>query len=171
MFVLQLFLTFGDIVYFVDMPRYIGHDFGIELSYANIRHSSEWLAGIKATRKWVDGEIEFMPGCEFAKGSWDRDVPLPTCSAWYLLLIGELRLREEPAFSVHTLEQCLFASSGSVFLLVIRWVEKNRPKIISTLAGRGTGGSRRTTPTLYDSISLAETFAMRTSNSTSNGDA
>ncbi|KAH7695611.1 hypothetical protein AAVH_37327, partial [Aphelenchoides avenae] len=88
------------------------------LTFADVRHSTEWLAGVNATRKWIDGELHFAPGCLIIKGYW-RDVPLPACNAWYLLLIGELRLRESPKFTVRTLELCLFALSGSVFLLII----------------------------------------------------
>lgn len=42
--------------------------------------------------------------------------------AWEPLLIGELVFRQYPEFTMRALAQCLLALSGSVFLLIIRWV-------------------------------------------------
>lgn len=122
MFILQLFLAFQDVVSIADDPESVGYELGPELTWADIPHSSEWLAGVNATRKWVEGVLEFTPGCT-ADGFWEVLIEVPKCSVWYLLLTGELRLREDPDFTVQTLELCLFALSGSVLLLIIRLVE------------------------------------------------
>lgn len=126
MFLLQLFLAFSDSVFIADNLDYILLELGFEelrLTQGHFRHSSEWLAGVNGTRKWTgDGVLDFAPGCNGVPGYWD-DKALPWCKTWYLLLIGELRLREDPMFTVRALGQCLFALSGAVFLLVIRWVE------------------------------------------------
>lgn len=111
MFLLQLLLAFQDVVFVADNPEFIDEGF---------RHSTEWLAGVDATTKEVDedGSMWFTPGCD-PRGFWE-DEELPKCSAWYNLLIGELRLRENPDFTVRMLELCLFTLSGSIFLLIIR---------------------------------------------------
>lgn len=134
MFLLQFFLVFQDIVSYADTPHIIGYELGLNLTRADIRDSSEWLAGANATRKWVDGMLEFTPGCS-ANGQWILDhgytveyLTLPMCNVWYGLLTGGLRLREEPDFTVQTLEQCLFTLSGSVFLLIVRWGAAKRRK-------------------------------------------
>ncbi|KAH7718931.1 hypothetical protein AAVH_13601 [Aphelenchoides avenae] len=130
MFLLQLLLAFQDVVAVADNPETIARalvtwDMRIWQwnAWADIRHSSEWLAGVNATRTWMaeDGHasLEFMPGCKAAEGYWHNDATLPTCSAWYRFLVGELRLREAPDFSIRTLEQCLFVLSGSIFLVFI----------------------------------------------------
>lgn len=100
MFLSQLLLAFQDAVYIADMHS--GVDFP---------HSTEWLAGVKPVNSW--------PGYKILD-DYDSDDALPMCSVWYRLLYGELRLRKDPEFTVCTLEMCLFALSGSVFLLMIR---------------------------------------------------
>lgn len=118
MFLLQLLLTFQDVVSVADSPGIISNDLGLGLTWwADWPHSSEWLAGVKATRKWVNGTLEFTPGCTYNGFFGERD---KWCSVWSRLLVGQLRLREDPEFTVRRLEICLFALSGSVFLLVIR---------------------------------------------------
>lgn len=120
-FLLQIFLTFQDIVYVADNRDFFGNDLGLELTWASWRHSTEWLAGVKATRNWDEDYVEFEPGCAIGNGYFLVDgKELPTCNAWYLLLIGQLRLREDPDFTLQILEQCLFTLSGSLFLLIIR---------------------------------------------------
>lgn len=124
MFLLQLLLTFQDIVGVADSPELIGDVLGLKLTLADWRHSTEWLAGMTATRKWAKGKLEFTPGCTYTE-YWNYDA-LPICSVWYRFLIGAVILREDPRFpgspefSVRTLEQCLFALSGSGFLLIMR---------------------------------------------------
>ncbi|KAH7701959.1 hypothetical protein AAVH_30904 [Aphelenchoides avenae] len=124
MFLLQISQTFQDIVFFADRHELIVKDLDyywdvrLDLSWANVRHSSEWLAGVEATRTWVNGTMDFRPGCQVVKGWYDE--LLPVCNAWYLLLVGELRLRAGPDFTIHTLMRCLFALSGSVILLIMR---------------------------------------------------
>lgn len=124
MFLLQLFVAFQDIVFFSDHPGFVILELGIDIKFpwAHFRHSSEWLAGVNATRKWTGGAdwLDFWPGCEIAEGYWNDVEEIPVCNAWYLLLIGELRLRDDPVITVKTLELCLFALSGSVFLLITR---------------------------------------------------
>lgn len=113
MFLLQLLLVFQDVVSIEDY--YAGVDFP---------HSTVWLAGVSGTTKWSetydDGYNYFTPGCTVAKSDFRNEDALPTCGAWYRMVIGKLRLRESPDFTVRTLELCLFALSGSVFLLIIR---------------------------------------------------
>lgn len=108
MFLLQLTLAFQDIVGVADsFPEYF-------------LESSEWLAGMKGTReiREIDGLMQFTPGCIIMD---NPDYGIPTCGVWYGLLIGERSLRDDPEFTVRTLEQCLLALSGSVFLLIIRY--------------------------------------------------
>ncbi|KAH7705319.1 hypothetical protein AAVH_27472 [Aphelenchoides avenae] len=132
MFLLQLLLAFQDVVFLADNPEMIATDLftwdvRFQGGWAHWCHSTEWLAGVDGTRFWIEGEFGepgaygFKPGCAVTKGHYGHDhQELPTCDAWYLLLIGELRLREEPDFSVRMLELCLVTLSGSVFLLIIR---------------------------------------------------
>ncbi|KAH7689656.1 hypothetical protein AAVH_40345, partial [Aphelenchoides avenae] len=123
MFLLQLFLAFSDSVYIADNFDFILLELGFEelgLTQADFHHSSEWLADVNGIRKRVDGGLlDLTPGCRGLPGYWPADAALPPCSTWYLLLIGELQLRKYPVFTVRALGQCLFALSGSVFLLVI----------------------------------------------------
>lgn len=109
-FLLQIFLAFQDLVYVTDTsPIFNKHDSvdgvvffnqsGSHGSSRTIPHSLEWLAGLD--------RIRLRPS----------DIP-----AWYLFLIGELQLREHPDFNVRGLVQCLLALSGSVSLLIIRYI-------------------------------------------------
>lgn len=116
-------MVFQDVVAFLDIPWLIYDELGLtEFPWPNLRHSTEWLAGVNATRTWVHGRLEFMPHCAVNKES-RYEMDLPMCAAWYRLLIGALRLREDPIFTMHVLEYCLFALSGSIFLIIIRWVK------------------------------------------------
>lgn len=121
-FVLQLMLAFQDLVYVADNADLVSDDLGIEgFSWEHFRHSSEWLAGLKATRKCIDGYCWIESGCKTSKDALSSERPLvPMCSVWYRFLTGDLRLREHPGFTVRTLVICLLALSGSISLLVIR---------------------------------------------------
>lgn len=129
MFLMQLYLAFGDSVFIVDNLDSVLSEVGPErlgITQAYFPHSSEWLAGVNATRKRAeDGVLVFTAGCTGFAGYW-QDEALPPCSTWYLVLIGELSLRDDPVFTVRMLGQCLFALSGAVFLLVIRWVKAKK---------------------------------------------
>lgn len=52
------------------------------------------------------------------KFSWNP--VLEAANTWDRFRIGEIRLRQDPDFTVRALAQCLLALSGSVFLLIIR---------------------------------------------------
>lgn len=123
-----MLLAFQDLVYVADHPYFINDELGFEgFPFALVPHSTEWLDGVIGLRRMDPflEELYFTPGCRAAE-DYLRSIkpPLPTCSIWYRLLVGELRLREEidsaGAFTVRTLEQCLLALSGSVTLLLIR---------------------------------------------------
>lgn len=124
MLVLQLLLAFQDIVFFTDNPQYVLAELGLDrlgVSWADIPHSSEWLAGVNATREFYEWGYSFSPGCWYWPEEEGEEEPLlPRCPLWYRLLVGELYLREDPEFTSRTLELCLLALSGSVFLLVTR---------------------------------------------------
>lgn len=112
MFFLQLLLAFQEGVAIADY--YTGIDFP---------HSTEWLAGVKAIeRRAGKYGFDFLAGCTIVEQYYDYDDARPLCSLWYRVLVGKLRLREDPDFLVVTLEMCLIALSGSIFLLIIRSV-------------------------------------------------
>lgn len=115
-----MMLAFRDLVFVADEVDFLSDNLGIKgFSWARFRHSSEWLAGVPRGRL-VDG-LYFVPGCKTAKDQWLDERPrLPMCSVWYRFLTGELRLRENPDFTVRTLVLCLLALSGSISLLIIR---------------------------------------------------
>lgn len=129
MFLLQFLLTFQDVVAVADLPGLIGLEFGLELRQGDWPHSTEWLAGVEATREWVNGKLDFTEGCATYR-FWNNEAT-PMCSLWYRFLIGEVLLRENPEypgapeFTVRTIEQCLLALSGSVFLLIMRQVRRS----------------------------------------------
>lgn len=120
MFVLQMFLAFQDLVFVADNMDILTGVLEISgFSWRHWRHSSEWLAGVKASRRREGGELYLDAGCYSAvDDKWGDDDKRPMCSGWYLFVIGELLLTEE--LMVHTLAQLLLALSGSVVLLLIR---------------------------------------------------
>lgn len=133
MFLLQSSLAFQDIIYFTDHPGYITvnleiWDVELKLKDADFCHSSEWLAGVNPRSNWDGVRLDSSSGCALFAGYPSEELPL--CPTWYLLLTGELRLGGDSDFSVRTLELCLIALSGSIFLLIIRWGrrKKQNPK-------------------------------------------
>lgn len=121
-FVLQMMLAFQDLVHIADNADSVADSFWIKgFSWDHFRHSSEWLAGLKATTKCSDGYCWLVPGCKITKDEWLDERPrVPMCSVWYRFLLGDLHLREHPDFTVRTLVLCLLAMSGSISLLIIR---------------------------------------------------
>lgn len=91
-------MAFQDLLYAWDTTHFFD-ELGVKGYERTIPYSFEWLAGIDRNRL--------------------QSSAIPT---WYLFLIGELRLRVGPDFTVQALFQCLLALSGSFFLLIIRYI-------------------------------------------------
>ncbi|KAH7706646.1 hypothetical protein AAVH_26119, partial [Aphelenchoides avenae] len=119
MFLLQIFLVFHDLIYVEDNLKLALTNLGIKgISWIDFPHSTEWILGVKGSVLRFNGHRYYLPGCKANDVQYLQN-SLPMCTAWYRFLIGELRLREDPEFTVRALSQCLLALSGSVFLLII----------------------------------------------------